>query len=165
MHRLPIRRFAGAAQWMCTMLREALDQKDFGAAALRRTMGKNRGKLFDDNLPTITFDASPWGGGGILWRAGKPVLYTHFRWSNLSLLITRTTTGDCRGQTAFEFLTLFLVAVAFGNVLETTGALIRGDNLGALNVALNLNSTSPAMNAIAREVAWRRIVHGWQYRL
>ena len=164
-HRLPIRRFSVAAKWFCTMLREALNQEDFGAAALRRIMNKNRSKLFCPDLPVITFDASPWGGGGILWRQGKPVQYTHFRWSSLTLQITKTVSGDCRGQTAFEFLTLFLVAVVFGSVLQTSGALIRGDNLSALNVALNLNSTSTAMNAIAREVAWRRIVLGWQYRL
>ena len=58
-----------------------------------------------------------------------------------------------------------MVAVTFGDVLEETGALIRGDNLGALSVALTLSSTSPAMNAIAREIAWRRIVHRWQYLL
>ena len=53
----------------------------------------------------------------------------------------------------------------FSDVLSETGALIRGDNLGALSVALKLSSTTPAMNAIAREIAWRRIVRRWQYLL
>ena len=44
-------------------------------------------------------------------------------------------------------------------------ALIRGDNLSALNVALNLDTTSTAMTAIPREVPWRRLIFGWQYRL
>ena len=58
-----------------------------------------------------------------------------------------------------------MVAVVFGDALRFAGALIRGDNLSALNVALNLKSTSAAMNALAREVAWRRPVFGWQHRL
>ena len=37
--------------------------------------------------------------------------------------------------------------------------------MGALNGALSLNSTAPAMNCISRELAWRRIVNGWQYKL
>lgn len=45
------------------------------------------------------------------------------------------------------------------------GALIRGDNLGALNVALSLNFTGPAMNCIAHEFIWRRFAKGWQYKL
>ena len=58
-----------------------------------------------------------------------------------------------------------MCTVALGDVLATTGVRIRGDNLGALNVSLDLTSTSPAMNAIAREIAWRRIVNRWQYYL
>ena len=67
-HQLPIRRFAAAAKWMCTMLEEALKHKDFGSWALRRTMAdSSRAALLDDgSLPTLSFDASPWGGGGIL---------------------------------------------------------------------------------------------------
>ena len=44
-------------------------------------------------LPTITFDASPWGGGGILWREGVAVKYTYFGWSDLSLGIIMTECG------------------------------------------------------------------------
>ena len=147
------------------MLTEALQLKDFGSVALRRTMGINRGRLSSQTLPTISFDASPWGGGGVLWKNDVPIAYTHFAWDDQRLKIVRATRGCCKGQTAFEFLTLFMVAVTFGDVLEETGALIRRDNLGALSVALTLSSTSPAMNAIAREIAWRRIVRRWQYRL
>ena len=66
MHFLSARRFSFAALWFCTLLIEAIAQQDFGALALRRTLGNNRDKLESDALPTITFDASPWGGGGIL---------------------------------------------------------------------------------------------------
>ena len=105
-HRLPIRRFATAAKWCCTLLTEALQLRDFGASALRRTMGNNRTRLNATNLPTLSFDASPWGGGGVLWREGAPIAYTHFTWQDHSLKIVQATLGSCKGQTAFEFLTL-----------------------------------------------------------
>ena len=105
------------------------------------------------------------GGGGILWRNGVAVEYTYFGWSDRSLSILKATHGDFRGQTAFEFLTFFVVAATFSEVLSTTGALIRGDNLGSLNVANGLGSTTPTMNAIAREIAWRRIVYKWRYKI
>ena len=56
------------------------------------------------------------------------------------------------------------MAVTFNEVLSATGALIRGDNIGALNHALTLRSTAPGMNSIAREIRWRRIVNKWQYK-
>ena len=65
----------------------------------------------------------------------------------------------------FEYLALFMVAVTFDQELSSTGALIRGDNLGALNDALSLDSTGAGMNSIARELGWRRIVRKWQYSL
>ena len=58
-----------------------------------------------------------------------------------------------------------MVAVIFDQVLSSTGALIRGDNLGALNDALSLESTAAGMNSIARELGWRRIVRKLEYSL
>ena len=86
-------------------------------------------------------------------------------WEQHSLSVIGAKIGSCKGQTAFAFLTLFLCSVAFGAVLSTTGAHIRGDSLGALNDALKLSSGSVAMNHIARELVWRRIVARWRYRL
>ena len=115
--------------------------------------------------PIITFDASPWGGGCILWDNDTPLSHTHFTWAPSTLRILKTTTGDCRGQTAFEYMTLLMAAITFSKVLSETGALIKGDNLGALNEALKLKSTATSLNIISREVAWRKIVQRWSYSL
>ena len=56
-----------------------------------------------------------------------------------------------------------MVAVTFDQELSSTGASIRGGNLGALNDALSLDSTAAGMRSIARELSWRRIVRKWQY--
>ena len=164
-HRLPTRRFAVAAKWLSTLITQALMQEDRGRKALVRVMGNNRGKLSQKDLPTISFDASPWGGGGVLWRQGKPVQFTHFVWSPAALKILRAEVGDCKYQTLFEFYTLLLVAETFSEVLSGTGALIKGDNVSSLNDALTLKSTSPGMNLISREIGWRRIVREWQFAL
>ena len=82
-----------------------------------------------------------------------------------TLQTLRAKLADCRFQTLFEFATLFMVADTFSDEISKEGALIRGDNLGALSVALKLTSTTPGMNIIAREIAWRRIVRQWQYLL
>ena len=86
-------------------------------------------------------------------------------WDDISLAILKARTGDHRGQTAFEFLTLLICTVTFSELLTDTGAVIRGDNLSALNVSNDLASTAPGMNAIARELAWRKIVLQWKYKL
>ena len=164
-YRLPTRRFAVAAKWLSTLISQALRQEDRGRKALCRVMGNNRGKLNHKELPTISFDASPWGGGGFLWRKGRPVQFTHFIWSPSALNILRAEVGECKYQTLFEFYTLFLVAETFDDVLRETGAHIRGDNVSSLNDALTLKSTSPSMNLISKEIGWRRIVRGWQFSL
>ena len=128
-------------------------------------MKVNREKLSRTDLPPISFDASPWGGGGILWQGGVAIKCTHFIWNAFSPKVLEAVQGSSEYQTSFEYLTLFMVAVAFDLELSAIGALIRGDNLGALKDALSLNSTAAGMNSIARELGWRRIVRRWQYSL
>ena len=81
---------------------------------------------------------------------GVAAKYTHFAWDKFSLNVLKVKNGLSGYQTSFEHLALFMVAVTFDQVLSSTGALIRGDNLGALNDALSLNSTAAGMNSIAR---------------
>ena len=57
------------------------------------------------------------------------------------------------------------MAVTFDSVLASTGALIRGDNIGALNDARSFRSIAPGMNSIAKELGWGRVVSRWQYLL
>ena len=97
--------------------------------------------------------------------AGRSALeiHTQFEWEDFSLKILKANLGSSDFQTSFEYLTLFMVAVTIDTELATSGAQIQGDNLGALNDALSLNSTAVGMNSIARQIAWRRIVRRWQY--
>ena len=84
-HYLPIRRFTVAASWVCTMLQETLNNEKFGASALVRFMSIDENRLDSPALPVISFDASPWGGGAIVWINGKAAKHTFFTWSPLTL--------------------------------------------------------------------------------
>ena len=95
----------------------------------------------------------------------SPAKFTHFTWGEASHKVLKAVKGSSYYQTSFEYLTLFIVAVTFNEVLSSTGALTRGDNIGALNDALTLRSIAPRMNSIAREIGWRCIVYKWQYKL
>ena len=164
-NRLPVRRFSVAAKWFSTLLEESLKLEARGTMALTRVMGNSVWKLQRSDLPRISFDASPWGGGGVLWSQGRAIWYTHFTWSPHSLGVLRAELGSCNYQTIFEFFTLFMVCLTFASILENSGAVILGDNLASLNEALNLKSTVPIMNTVARELAWRKIAMKWQYKL
>ena len=117
--RLPTRRFMAAARWLRRLLIEALARfvSSGGSWLLRRVL--------EDSLPlvtqySITCDASPWGGGGVLWVGPRPVEYCHFTWSEHCLkLLAAKRDNTC--QTLFEFLTVFLCLAAFQQMRRRIG--------------------------------------------
>ena len=109
------------------MLREALDHQGRGAAILKRTL-RHKLELGSAHLPVISFDASPWGGGGILWVEGIAKQFTHFTWQPSTLKVLRVQRVDSSDQSTFEFATLLLVSICFEAVLSSTGALIKGEH-------------------------------------
>ena len=159
-HLLPVRRFMGAARWIRRLLLEAISKhaRSSGAWLLRRVM--------EDSLPLttsfcITCDASPWGGGGILWINSRPAEYTHFTWSSFTLrFLSAERTNRC--QTLFEFLTVFLCLLTFERAVVSHGVAVGGDNLSSLQNAIDCKSTVPAINLIAREIAWRKGLRSWK---
>jgi len=164
-HRLPVRRFATAAKWFSTMLREALNNPEPDGSILRRVMSKSRQLQVTPEVPVITFDASPWGGGGILWIGNVAREFTHFLWKPSTLKTLGARIGDCKGQTPFEYMTLLMVCITFSSTLATTGAVVKGDNLSSLNEALKVKSTIVTMNSISRELTWRKVALRWRYCL
>ena len=91
-------------------------------------------RVLEDSLPmrtshSISCDASPWGGGGILWVGARPVEYTHFVWSDHTLaLLGAVRDNTC--QTLFEFLTVYLCPHTFVRSARGRGVIVLGDNLG-----------------------------------
>ena len=101
---------------------------------------------------TITCDASPWGGGGVLWLGGNPIEYTHFVWSQHTLDTLKACVAHT-SQTVFEFFTIYLVLLTFRRIVTEHGVLLGGDNLTSLQNLLNLRSGKTDLNSICREIS------------
>jgi len=65
------------------------------------------------------------------------------------------TVGDTRFQTFWEYATLLLALVTWGDWFVVHTVLIAGDNTGALDNALSLKGKG-ILQAISREVSWRQ---------
>ena len=94
----------------------------------------------------------------MLWAGAKPIEYCHFTWTEHSLKVL-SAKRDNTSQTVFEFLTVFLCLTAFQKAVCTHGVLVLGDNLVALQNALDCKSSRSAMNLVGREIAWRSQPH------
>jgi len=111
---------------------------------------------------TIQFDASPWGGGAILFKEGAPQEVLTLRWEPATAHHLGTSIGQAAGQTTWEYLTLFLALCTWGKQAARTGVAVYGDNTGALSNALSLKGKG-GLNLISRELAWRKIRGRWRY--
>ena len=65
-------------------------------------------------------------------------------------------------QTFWEFATLLLSLLTWGNKFVTESVMVVGDNTGALNNALSLKGKGELI-AIARELSWRQAKRGWLF--
>ena len=86
------------------------------------------------------------------------------QWSESSSGPWGAVPGASRFQTFWEMLMVLFVLVVWGNNFQKEKLLIVGDNTGALSSALNLKGKG-TLAAIAREIAWRQIRHGWEFEV
>jgi len=156
--RVACTRFARAAHWFVQLLSHKL-------FPLQRVVLPNADASVAVGDEIMEFDASPWGGGAVLHRGGQPVAWTAVRWETHTLAMFGAATGDCAHQSLFEFLMLLMGMLAFARDDAKTALVVQGDNLGALNDALRLRSSSPKLNAIARELAFHKATRRWSYVL
>ena len=70
--------------------------------------------------------------------------------------------GKPSGQTTWEMLAIFYCLLLWGRAHRGHGLVLLGDNLAALESALNLRGKG-ALARIGREMAWRRARDGWRY--
>jgi len=112
--------------------------------------------------PRIHVDASPWGGGGILYIAGAAREFWHTAWDQQTAEHLETVVGCPSGQTTWEYLGLFLSLVLWASRYRDVGVCVLGDNLASLNGILSLRGRK-ALTKITREVSWRKVRHRWRY--
>jgi hypothetical protein len=102
----------------------------------------------------IVVDACPWGMGGILVRHHRVVEYYFCRVSSHDVRRFSAKVGESGYTTLWECLALLLAArIWLVNRDDPTFIQVRSDSLGALRMAMKVSSKSPAMNAIAQEIA------------
>ena len=87
--------------------------------------------------------------------------YCHFTWSDHTLrMLSAKRDNTC--QTLFEFLTVFLCLMTFDRTVRYFGVVVCGDNLAALQNAIDCKSSRSAINLVGREIAWRKALLGWR---
>ena len=87
--------------------------------------------------------------------------YTHFVWSPHTLATLKAKVAHT-SQTIFEFFTVFMALQTFRHIVRKYGVLVGGDNLTSLQNLLGLRSSKTDLNAICREISWRKVLDGWR---
>jgi len=112
--------------------------------------------------PTLHVDASPWGGGAVLFLEGQPAEYAIMRWTPEDAKALGTEIGQPAGQTAWEYAALLLAMCVWGRECNGTGLAVLGDNLASLNGLLSGRGRG-TLTKLTREMAWRKVRHRWKF--
>ena len=157
--RVPCRRLCYAASWM----RALLSETEECPLKLERLVGPTPPSSRSTSSRYIEFDASIYGGGAVLRDSSTRVVeYFSILWTDEDAVHVGVAPNDCRHQTFWEFLTLLLTLVTWGDQFTEESVLVLGDNTGALSDALSLKGRGPLI-AIARELSWRQARRGWKF--
>jgi len=118
----------------------------------------------DPNFARIEFDASPWGGGAILFRDQILVEYLELSWSKQLAHKLNLKIGDSGGQSCWEFVTLYLCLLVWGARFSKEGLAIAGDNTAALANAISFRGRG-GLHRISLEISWRKVRYAWRYQV
>ena len=150
--RVATRRYRFCASWLVALLSARPD-----APLVLSSEIQAKKKVYGTEL-RVEFDASPWGGAGILFEKGEASEYFVVTWSRIARL--NVSPGDSAHQTFWECLTLALCLVRWCPIKDNV--LFCGDNTASLNLALSMKGTG-TNGAIASEIAWRAARYRWSY--
>jgi len=110
----------------------------------------------------VEFDASPWGGGAVLYQDGVPTEFLEVSWSRDLVKKLSLKIGASSGQTCWEYMTLYLVLLTWARRFRERGFAILGDNTSALSTSLSYKGKA-GMGRISREIAWRKVRYAWRF--
>jgi hypothetical protein len=153
-----VKRFRTAATWFLALLRDA----SFEPVILCRDVWAHAPEVSAVTPWSLEFDASPWGGGAVLYEGSEPREWFSTAWTNEHAPAWKVVTGDSRHQSFWEFYTLLLSLMLLASRLRIPGLRVIGDNTGALADALTLSGKG-AMMAIARDISWRQVRGQWNF--
>ena len=152
--RAACRRFRAAALWMQALVTGGADSplplfRDVKAEADPEPCMQTR---------RIEIDASPWGGGGVLYEGDVATEYYACRWKPSDIVGLDVTIGESRSQTFWECVGLLLGLVLWARPSEPLAVL--GDNTAALGEALEVKGRRQLYH-VSRELAVRRAREHW----
>ena len=138
-HHAATRRFCYSASWIAALLAE----DGSCPLELERLVSPRAPKAASSSSWRVEFDASVYGGGAVLRNdEGLVVEYFSVLWTSWDAPHLGVVPGDCRHQTFFEFLTLLLALLVWGDWFVDESLAILGDNVGPLASALSRFSPS-----------------------
>jgi len=92
----------------------------------------------------------------------RPVEYFEVAWTAEHTEPLRAKLGEASSQTTFEYLTLYLSLLVWASRFSTEGLAVLGDNVSALACAISFKGKGP-LSKVSRELACRKVRHGWRY--
>ena len=154
------RRFKGPLRLLENVLAFAPD----AAIPFHRDVHAEQPRRPDPDVRRIEVDASPWGGGGILYVKGKPKSYFAVRWDPQECSELGLEVGSSSSQTAFECLVLLLGVLLWAKPSAAT--LLLGDNTAALQECIALKGKGTLLEVSrklavvrARRTLWLWVAH------
>ena len=154
-------RFFAAAAWMDALLRAPQGSSRALFPQCRQVRAHGDGRTFAQSNLWIEFDASPWGGGAVLRSADRCREYFFTTWDEGLFKQFGAACGDPKWQSLWELATLLLSLIIWGEHAVDCVLMIHGDNVAALH-ALSLKGKGD-MNAVAREISWRKARFFWEF--
>jgi hypothetical protein len=156
---VPCRRLCYAASWVWALLSD----EESCPLRLERLVGPGVPIAASPGGWTIEFDASIYGGGGVLRNPDREVVeYFSIVWNGEEAKHLHVVPGDSRHQTFWEYATLLLCLMTWGDNFVKESVLVVGDNTGSLSNALSLKGKGDLL-AISRELSWRQARRHWLF--
>ena len=147
-----MQRFAVAASWFEALLREEPVSVD-GALPLERVIAAGGPiVLTAGRCSAIVFDASPWGGGAILFEGRHPKEWIATEWTDAFCSQLRAERGQSAYLTFFEAFTVLAAVALWCQPGHRSEVAVVGDNVGALTVAVSRRGRGD-LGRLCRELA------------
>ena len=100
----------------------------------------------------------------MLLHGNKPVEIMYFPWMESLCARFEAEIGNPKWQSLWEFLTLLLTLMVWGHLSTTSIITIVGDNIAALSNSISMKGGGQ-LNAVARELSWRKVAYRWHFQV
>jgi len=150
-----ILRIAQAVAWIRMLLAGLV--KDSKGRALPVQKWTSAATRLDSLIFCIRTDASPYGMGAIIFKNGSPVAWIAEEWAALDyILFPGSAKGDPAWQAEWELLAVLIAVDTWLPRLHCQAmCLVQTDATAALHDVARMAGRTPAMNAMAAELALR----------